>query len=34
MPDKLSVRQWQEQFRTGAFDSRDTAVQREAGWWN
>ena len=34
MPDRLSVRQWQEQFRTGAFDSRDTAVQREAGWWN
>lgn len=34
MPDELSVRQWQERYRTGAFNSRDTAVQREAGWWN
>ena len=34
MPDELSVRQWQEQFRAGAFDSKDTAVQREAGWWD
>ena len=34
MPDEMSVRQWQEQFRAGAFDSKDTAVQREAGWWN
>ena len=34
MPDGLSVRQWQERFRAGAFDSRDTTVQREAGWWN
>lgn len=32
--EKRSVRQWQEQFRAGAFDSRDTAVQREAGWWD
>ena len=34
MPDELSVRQWQERFRAGVFDSRETAVQREAGWWN
>ena len=34
MPDEMSVRQWQEQFRAGAFDSKDTAVQREAGWWD
>lgn len=32
MPDELSVRQWQEKFRTGAFDSNDLAVQCEAGW--
>lgn len=34
MDEKLSVRQWQERFRAGAFDSRDTTVQREAGWWD
>lgn len=34
MDEKLSVRQWQERFRAGAFDSKDTAVQREAGWWD
>ena len=28
-----SVRQWQEQYQAGAFDSKDAAVQREAGWW-
>ena len=32
--NELSVRQWQEQYRAGAFDSKDTAVQREAGWWS
>lgn len=32
--DELSVRQWQEQYRTGAFASKDTAVQRAAGWWD
>ena len=32
MPDKLSVRQWQEQFRAGAFDSPDFATQCKAGW--
>lgn len=34
MRDEISVRQWQEQFRAGAFDSKDNAVQREAGWWH
>ena len=34
MPDELSVRQWQELYRAGAFDSKDTDVQREAGWWD
>lgn len=29
---KMSVRQWQERFRAGDFDSRDCAVQCEAGW--
>ena len=28
-----SVRQWQKQYQAGAFDSKDAAVQREAGWW-
>ena len=28
-----SVHQWQEQYQVGAFDSKDAAVQREAGWW-
>ncbi len=30
----LSVRQWQERYRAGAFGSRDATIQREAGWWN
>lgn len=34
MPGELSVRQWQERYRAGAFDGKDAAVQREAGWWN
>ena len=34
MPDEITVRQWQERFRAGAFDSKDAAVQREAGWWD
>lgn len=34
MPDELSVRQWQERYRAGAFRGKDVAVQREAGWWN
>lgn len=34
MPNELSVRQWQERYRAGAFNSRDTAAQRGAGWWN
>lgn len=31
---KLSVRQWQEQFRAGAFDSKDRTVQCDAGWYD
>ena len=34
MPGETSVRQWQEKFRAGAFDSKDIAIQREAGWWD
>ena len=34
MSDEQSVRQWQERYQAGDFDSKDTAVQREAGWWN
>lgn len=30
----LSVRQWQENYRTGTYDSKDVEVQRSAGWWN
>lgn len=34
IPDMLSVRQWQEQYRAGTFNSKEAAVQREAGWWH
>ncbi len=34
MRENISVRQWQEQFRAGMFDSRDTAVQCMAGWYD
>lgn len=30
--DEISVRQWQEQFRTGAFDAKDIHTQCTAGW--
>ena len=30
--ENISVRQWQEQFRAGAFDSTDFATQVKAGW--
>jgi len=32
--DELSVRQWQERYQAGAFDSKDMDVQRQAGWWD
>ena len=31
---EMSVRQWQERFRTGDFSSRDRSVQCEAGWYD
>ena len=34
MPDELSVRQWQEQFRAGAFNSSDFTTQCKAGWYD
>ncbi len=34
MPDELSVRQWQEQFRAGAFERSDCATQCKAGWYD
>ena len=34
MPEELSVRQWQELYRTGAFDKKDLDTQRQAGWWD
>ena len=34
MPDELSVRQWQEQFRAGAFNLQDRYTQCRAGWCN
>ena len=34
MPNEISIRQWQERYQAGAFDSKDTAVQRETGWWD
>ena len=30
---EMSVRQWQERFRSGDFNSRDLSVQCEAGWY-
>ena len=32
MPDELSVRQWQEKFRAGAFSAPDGYTQHTAGW--
>ena len=34
MPDELSVRQWQEKFRAGAFNAQDRYTQCEAGWYD
>ncbi len=34
MPDELSVRQWQEQFRAGAFNRQDIYTQCRAGWYD
>ena len=32
--DDLSVRQWQEQFRAGAFNAQDIYTQCRAGWYD
>ena len=32
--EKISVRQWQEKFRAGDFNSPDRRVQCEAGWYD
>lgn len=32
--ERISVRQWQEKFRSGAFSSHNCAVQCEAGWYD
>ena len=32
--DEITVRQWQENYRTGAYRSKDVDIQRGAGWWN
>lgn len=34
MSEKISVRQWQERFRSGAFSAKDTATQCAAGWYD
>ena len=34
MRDEISVRQWQEKFRAGGFDSPDVATQCRAGWYD
>ena len=31
---EMPVRQWQERFRAGDFNSRDLSVQCEAGWFD
>lgn len=33
-PEEISVRQWQEKFRAGVFDSKNLDTQRQAGWWD
>lgn len=32
--EHISVRQWQERFRAGAYDSKDRSVQCMAGWYD
>ena len=34
MPDEISVRQWQEKFRAGAFNLQDRYTQCAAGWYD
>lgn len=34
MREEISVRQWQEKFRAGAFDRKDIYTQCEAGWYD
>ena len=34
MPDEISVRQWQDLYRLGAFNGKDRAAQCEAGWYD
>ena len=34
MPNEISVRQWQEQFKAGAFNSSDFHTQCTAGWYD
>ena len=34
MKDNMSVRQWQEKFRAGAFDAKDRYTQCMAGWYD
>ena len=34
MKEEISVRQWQEQFKAGTFDSPDTKTQIRAGWYD
>lgn len=31
---QLTVRQWQENYRAGAYRSKEVDIQRAAGWWN
>ena len=34
MKEEISVRQWQEKFRAGAFDRKDIYTQCKAGWYD
>lgn len=34
MRENISVREWQDRFRAGDFDSKDTTTQCEAGWYD
>ncbi len=32
--ERITVRQWQENYRAGAYRSKEVDIQRAAGWWN
>ena len=33
IPEMMPVRQWQDNYRAGAYKDKDVGAQRTAGWW-